>query len=83
MKLSILITGSTGFIGSNLLIHLKKRNIKIYDILRYPKKKVKCKNYYPVIFKNNSELESKLRKVKINSVINCASHYSLKQDSNS
>lgn len=83
MKPSILLTGSTGFIGSNLLIHLKKRNIKIYDIIRYSKKKVKCKNYYPVIFKNNSELESKLKKIKINSVINCATHYSLKQDSNS
>ena len=83
MKLSILITGSTGFIGSNLLIYLKKKNIKIYDILRHPKKRKKSKNYYPIIFKNNSELESKLRKVKINSVINCASHYSLKKDSNS
>ena len=83
MKLSILLTGSTGFIGSNLLIYLKKKNIKIYDILRHPKKRKKGKNYYPIIFKDNSELECKLRKVKINSVINCASHYSLKQDSNS
>ena len=83
MKPSILLTGSTGFIGSNLLIHLKKRNIKIYDIVRYPKKNIKCKNYYPVLFKDNSELESKLKKIKINSVINCATHYSLKQDSNS
>ena len=83
MKPSILLTGSTGFIGSNLLIYLKKKNVKIYDILRYPKKKVKYKNYYPILFKDNSELESKLKKIKINSVINCATHYSLKQDSNS
>ena len=41
MKLSILLTGSTGFIGSNLLIYLKKKNVKIYDILRHPKKKKK------------------------------------------
>lgn len=80
---SILLTGSTGFIGSNLLIHLKKKNIKIYDILRWPKKKKKYKNYYPIVFKSNSELESKLKKIKINTVINCATHYSLKQDSDS
>ncbi len=83
MKPSILLTGSTGFIGSNLLTHLKKKNIKIYDILRYPKKKKKLKNYYPIYFKDNSELETKLKKIKINTVINCATHYSLKQDSNS
>ena len=83
MKLSILLTGSTGFIGSNLLIYLKRKNIKIYDILRHPNKKKKYKNYYPIIFKDNSELESKLRKIKINSVINCSTHYSLKEDSNS
>ena len=41
MKLSILLTGSTGFIGSNLLIYLKKKNVKIYDILKHPKKKKK------------------------------------------
>lgn len=83
MKLSILLTGSTGFIGSNLLIYLKRKNIKIYDILRHPKKRKKYKNYYPIIFRDNSELESKLRKIKINTVINCATHYSLKEDSNS
>ena len=83
MKPSILLTGSTGFIGSNLLIYLKKRNVKIYDVVRYCKKKVICKNYYPIIFKDNSELESKLKKIKINYVINCATYYSLKQDSNS
>ena len=83
MKLSILLTGSTGFIGSNLLIYLKKKNVKIYDILRHPKKKKKIKNYHPIFFKDNLELETKLKKIKINTVINCATHYSLKEDSNS
>jgi nucleoside-diphosphate-sugar epimerase len=85
MQPSILLAGSTGFIGSNLLIHLKRKNIKVYDLLRsYKKKKIrKSKNYYPIFFKNNSELESKLKKVKINTVINCATHYSLNEDSNS
>jgi len=44
MKLSILLTGSKGFIGSNLLIYLKKKNKKIYYILKHPKKKKKIKN---------------------------------------
>jgi UDP-glucose 4-epimerase len=83
MKLSILLTGSTGFIGSNLLIYLKKKNVKIYDILRHPKKKKKIKNYHPIFFKDNLELETKLKKIKINTVINCATYYSLKEDSNS
>jgi len=51
MKLSILLTGSTGFIGSNLLIYLKKKNVKIYDILRHQKKKKKIKNYNNIFFK--------------------------------
>ena len=83
MKLSILLTGSTGFIGSNLFIYLKKKNLKIYDILKHPKKKKKTKNYHPIFFKDNLELETKLKKIKINTVINCATHYSLKEDSNS
>lgn len=83
MKPTILLTGSTGFIGSKLLVYMKKKKIKIYDLLRYPNKRKKYKHYHPIIFKCNSELESKLKKININTVINCATHYSQKEDSSS
>jgi len=43
MKKKVLITGSTGFLGKNILNFLIKKNFKIYDILRLNKKKKKKK----------------------------------------
>lgn len=87
MKQRILITGSTGFIGSHILNLLLKKNIYIYDILReknkknkYIKKLKKNKNYFPIFYKEFTELEKKLKKKKINTVINCATYYSTKND---
>ena len=87
MKKRILITGSTGFIGSHIVNLLLKKNIYIYDILReknknskYIKKLKKNKNYFPIFYKKFQELEEKLKKIKINTVINCATYYSTKND---
>ena len=87
MKERILITGSTGFIGSHIVNLLLKKNIYIYDILReknknskYIKKLKKNKNYFPIFYKKFQELEEKLKKIKINTVINCATYYSTKND---
>ena len=87
MKQRILITGSTGFIGSHILNLLLKKNIYVYDILReknkknkYIKKLKKNKNYFPIFYKEFKELEKKLKKKKINTVINCATYYSTKND---
>ena len=87
MKQRILITGSTGFIGSHILNLLLKKNIYIYDILReknkknrYIKELKKNKNYFPIFYKEFKELEKKLKKKKINTVINCATFYSTKND---
>ncbi len=87
MKKRILITGSTGFIGSHIVNLLLKKNIYIYDILReknknskYIKKLKKNKNYFPIFYKKFKELEDKLKKIKINTVINCATYYSTKND---
>jgi len=87
LKQRILITGSTGFIGSHILNLLLKKNIYIYDILReknkknkYIKKLKKNKNYFPIFYKEFKELEKKLKKKKINTVINCATYYSTKND---
>ena len=87
MKERILITGSTGFIGSHIVNLLLKKNIYIYDILReknknskYIKKLKKNKNYFPIFYKKFQELEEKLKKIKINTVINCATYYSTQND---
>jgi nucleoside-diphosphate-sugar epimerase len=87
LKQRILITGSTGFIGSHILNLLLKKNIYIYDILReknkknrYIKELKKNKNYFPIFYKEFKELENKLKKKKINTVINCATYYSTKND---
>ena len=87
MKQKILITGSTGFIGSHILNLLLKKNIYVYDILReknkknkYIKKLKRNKNYFPIFYKKFIELENKLKKKKINTVINCATYYSTKND---
>ena len=82
MRQKILITGSTGFIGTNVINFLLKKNIYIYDILRNKNKKnkkikelKKYKNYLPIFYKTFNELEKKLKKIKIDIVINCATYY--------
>jgi len=87
MKPNILITGSTGFIGSNIINLLLKNNLYIYDILRNKNKKnlninklKKNSNYFPIFYKKIYELEKKLKKLKIDVVINCATFYSTEND---
>ena len=64
-----------------------KKNVYIYDILRNKNKKNKKiiylnknKNYLPIFYKKFDELEKKLKKVKIDTVINCATYYTSKND---
>jgi len=87
LKQRILITGATGFIGSNIINLLLEKKIYIYDILRqknknnkYIKKLQKKKNYFPIFYNKFNDLEEKLKKININIVINCATYYSNKND---
>jgi len=87
LKQRILITGATGFIGSNIINLLLEKKIYIYDILRqknknnkYIKKLQKKKNYFPIFYNKFNDLEVKLKKININTVINCATYYSNKND---
>lgn len=71
----ILLTGSTGFIGSQLLDELSK-NYKIYVTLRIKtKKKLENKNIVQIFFNNYKDLNKKLNKLRVNTVIHCATHY--------
>ena len=75
---NILITGSTGFIGSNLLKDLYPKN-KIFIILRDKSQKINLiKNYKKIniiYYKKFDELNKKLKKLTIKVVIHCATHY--------
>ena len=76
----ILLTGSTGFIGSELLKNLSK-NYKIYVTLRKKtKKNFIHKNIIKIYFSSFQNLNDKIKKLKINTVIHCATHYVKKHD---
>ena len=75
---NILITGSSGFIGSHILNKLYKKN-KIYLILR---KKNKHRNKLPlhqnikiIYYDGFDNLNKKLKNINANIVIHCATHY--------
>lgn len=75
---NILITGSAGFVGSNLLNNLYNGN-KIYLIIRkrnQVKNLIKKYKNVNIIFYNKiNELNKKLKNYKIDIVIHCATHY--------
>ncbi|MDA9663307.1 NAD(P)-dependent oxidoreductase [Candidatus Pelagibacter sp.] len=74
----ILITGSTGFIGFSLLKNLYSKN-EIYIILRSESKnfnKIKIfKKVNIISYKKLNELNKKLKKINVDIVIHCATHY--------
>jgi len=74
---NILLTGCTGFIGSNILKEISKKN-KIFLIIRKKGKKIIKKNEKYIYYKNYKELNNKLKKLKIDTVIHTATHYAKK-----
>lgn len=79
----ILITGSTGFIGSHIKEYLLKKKYLVIDLLRKKNKKTirnQSQNYQPVFYNNIEDLENKIKKIKYNTIINCATFYSKNYD---
>lgn len=71
----ILLTGSTGFIGSAVLKKLSKKNI-IFCINRRKNNNLKInRNVNNIHFKNYDQLNLILKKIKVDAVIHCATHY--------
>jgi nucleoside-diphosphate-sugar epimerase len=75
---NILITGSTGFVGSNILDNLYSKN-KIYLIIRKKNQArnliKKYQNVNIIFYDKVNELNKKLKNYKIDIVIHCATHY--------
>jgi nucleoside-diphosphate-sugar epimerase len=75
----ILITGSTGFIGSNIFLNIKN-DFKIYLLLRRKLRKkkinfIKNQNIKIINFKNYDELNFKIKKITVDVIIHCATYY--------
>ena len=75
----ILITGSTGFIGSNIFLNIKN-DFKIYLLLRRKLREkkinfIKNQNIKIINFKNYDELNFKIKKITIDVIIHCATYY--------
>lgn len=84
MKKTILLTGSSGFLGKIFLKKSLKKNYQVIDILRLKNKKNlelnELRNKYPktyksVFFLKNEELEKKISNLKIDYFINFATYY--------
>jgi len=88
MKKKILLTGSSGFLGSHILPYLLKKKIKVFDVLKKKRANEKLnkklahnfKNYQPIFYNSYNDLEKKLKKIKVDIVIHCATFYSLGED---
>ena len=72
----ILLTGSSGFIGLNIINSFSEK-YKFYIIVRKKLKKefLKKKNIKVIKFKNYDSLNIKLKKLRVDTVIHCATHY--------
>ena len=70
--MTILVTGSSGFIGSNLVKYLQKKKKKFVGIDKTINPYFKFKNFIKVDLKNKSKVEKIIRKKNIKSVIHLA-----------
>jgi len=87
LKKNILITGASGFVGSNVLDDCLKNNFNVHAIFRHSKKNVSFakkykKQIFPIFYNNIYEIKNKLTNCKIDYVIHCATHYIKKHDHN-
>ena len=70
--MSLIVTGSSGFIGSNLCNLLEKKNIKFIGIDKKKNPYLKVKNFYKVNLKNINKIEKIIKSNKIKYLIHLA-----------
>ena len=75
--LNILLTGASGFIGSNILKKIKADN-NIFIVTRSKKRNKENDNVKYITFISYDQLSKKLKTITIDSVIHCATHYKKK-----
>ena len=69
---NILVTGSTGFIGKSLVNNLLRDKRKVFAVIRKSRKNIKFaskikkkhKNFFPIFFNKNQELNKKISNIK-------------------
>ena len=71
----LLLTGSSGFIGSQILSEFSKDYIIFITSRNKKKKFFKNKNITEINFQNYDELNRKLKKIKIDTVVHSATYY--------
>ena len=72
--MTILITGSSGFIGSNLVQKLNKLNKVFYTIDKVKNPYLKTKNFFKINLCDEKKLEKVFKENKINYVIHLAAY---------
>lgn len=70
--MTILVTGSSGFIGTNLIIYLKKNNINFIGIDKKKNPYVNFKNLYLCNLKNKRKISQIIKKNNIKKIIHLA-----------
>lgn len=70
--MSLLITGSSGFIGSNLIKYLEKKKINFFCLDKKINRYFNCKNFYKINLKNKSKLEKIFKTKKPKYIIHLA-----------
>ena len=82
---TLLLTGTTGFVGYKFLLFALSNNFSVIDVLREKNKKnkkiIKLKEIYPkkyknIFFSNNNSLSKQLKNTKADYFINFATLYS-------
>ena len=68
----ILVTGSSGFIGSNFVSFFKKKNIKFYGIDKKKSQYIEFKNFSRINLINKKKLEKLFKKIKPKMIIHLA-----------
>ena len=75
---NFLVTGATGFIGSNIINLLIKKKKKVYALIKSSSRSkiLKKKNLYFIYYRNFEEINTKLKNYKFSTFIHCATYYS-------